>query len=375
MRSRRQRHADLFLVLIAFAAAVISCAKPPLPIGFVGPLTGPSSSVGLGARNGFLLALGSDEGAAPGKIGKTELMVYDDGNDQDRCLEACRQLKALGCDIVVLATTSNAAIKAIPWAISEGMLVITPTVSDPTFSGKDDLLLRVNASSASFGERLAHAARERTGLGKVGIIGDVRNENYRAAVVRAFTSTFSNLGGEVVFDLLLNSAVGVDQATLVQAVRDSGIEGLVVVAASSETVMVAKYLEKAGLDIQLLLPAWPLTLDLIQNGGSAVEGVVAVGASDMDYSTPAGKAFRSAYAAKYGEEPSFTGMFGWEATSVLRRALAESKSRNSGEIKDTILRIGTFPGLEGTISFDSLGDASRGEYLFTIKEGRFVRLE
>jgi len=341
----------------------------------VGPLTGPSSSVGLGARNGFLLALGSDEGAAQGKIGKTELMVYDDGNDQDRCLEAFRQLKTSGCNLVVLATTSNAAIKAIPYALSQGMLVISPTVSDPTFSGMDDLFLRVNDSSGSYGEVLAHVARERSGLDRVGIIGDVRNENYRAVVAREFTKTFLSLGGEVVFDLFLNSADGVDETTLVRAVRGGAIQGLVVVAASSETAMVAKFLDKAELNVQLLLPPWPLTLDLIQNGGDAVEGAVAVSTADMDYTTPAGRAFRFAYAAKYGEEPSFTAMFGWEAASVLRRALANTKTRESLAVKAAILGTGTFSGLQGDISFNALGDASREKFLFTIQDGRFVRME
>jgi len=365
------------LLFVIFILAVIesSCAGRPLAIGFVGPLTGPSSAVGLGARNGFQMAFGDGPGAAGGKLGSIKLLIKDDANDQDQCLRAFRELKADGCRLVILATTSQAAQKAIPWAIGEGILVISPTVSDPTFSGTDDLFFRVNESSGSYGEMLARTVLERFGIRTVGLIGDLRNRTYTSAVFDAFSDTYEKLGGNTAFKLEFDSAKSVEPDKMTAEIKRTGTRAIVVVAASSETVIIAKTLEKERLNARLFLPPWPLTVDLLKNGGNAVEGVVAVSVSDMEYRTEAGKAFRDNYLKEYGEGPSYTAMFGWEGAAILRTAISESPRADPLSIKKQILSTGVFQGPQGTIEFNKAGDASRSKFLFEIRGGQFVRIE
>jgi len=233
--------------------------------------------------------MGDGTGSAPGRIGATRLIVKDDENDMDKCLLAFQQLKAQGCRIIILATTSQAARKAIPWAMREEILVLSPTVSDPTISGLDDLFIRINSSSENYGTKLADVAFTSYGKRFVAVIGDSANELYTKAVVDSFSARFAGLGGKVPFALTYRSSQGIPAKGLLSELKRAGADGLLVVTASTEAALIAKFTEKAGLTIKLFMPPWPLTIDLLKNGGKAVEGAIAVSIADMEYRSAAGQ--------------------------------------------------------------------------------------
>jgi len=358
------------------AALLLSCAEAPLKIGFVGPLTGSSSAIGLGCRNGFLMALGSGADAAPGRLPAHALIVMDDRNNADDCLAAFKELKEEGCSVVVLGTPSQASTKAIPWAVANGVLVISPTVSTPIEGPTQGLFLRVNLPSAAYGATIARVAFEKFGKKRVGTIGDARNSSYVEAVRGAFEVEFEGLGGKPAFALSFEAGgQGKPTKGLVEAIRATGADGLFAIAASTEVVLMAKELERSGIKIGLFLPPWPLTRDLLQNGGQAVEGAIAVSIADLEFRRPAGMAFESAYKAAYGEEPSFTAMFGYEAAAILRKAIAGGTFVEARALSERIIALRDFEGLQGGISFDARGDATRAMFLFTVKDGAFKLIE
>ena len=358
---------------VILALAFASCARPPLDIAFVGPLTGASSAVGIGGRDGFLLALGSPK--ARQKMPRLHLLVRDDHNDSGECLAVLQALKAQGCSLVVLGTTSQAAEKAVPWAMRHAMLIISPTVSDPNFSGKNDLFIRVNASSSSYGLALADTAIDRYGKTRVAFVGDSGNARYTEAVFAAFSSEYRKKGGRLSLSYFFDSKKGVPGGDIITALKRHSSDGIVIVAASTEVVLIAKDLDRAGLRMRIFLPPWPLTPDLLQNGGDAVDGAVAISIADLEYRSPASKAFVSRYREIYGETPSFTALFGYEAASILGRSLASSRAYDAQSLRDELLAIRNFEGLQGEISFDASGDASRRLFLFEIDHGAFVRVD
>ncbi len=365
-----------FTILVAAVLALsFACSRSPLLVGFVGPLTGSSSAIGLGCRNGFLMALGSGPGAAPGSTPPLRLLVMDDKNDPDVCLKAFEDLKAQGCSVVLLGTPSQAATKAVPWAVANGMLVITPTVSSHVGGDDSSLFIRVNMPSSEYGVALARTAFARFHALEVGLIGDSRNAGYVDAVSRAFEAEYSRLGGRVSFEISFDSSKDNPAAGIAERIRNSGCDGLLVITASSEAVIIAKELERSRLHTRLFFPPWPLTLDLLQNGGAAMDDAVAVSIADLEYRSPASKAFEKAYNDEYGEEPSFTAMFGWEGAAILRRALASSASTSARALSDRIIAIGDYEGLQGRIQFDSAGKAKRSVFLFVVENGEFRRLD
>ncbi len=371
MKNKMIAAASLLIAL----SVLMSCAPKPLIIGFVGPLTGSSAPIGLGTRNGFLMAFGSGPGAAPGNIPPCTLVVQDDHNDADLCLSALAELKHEGCSIVILCTTSQAATKAIPWAMQHDMLVITPTISTPVPGVDNSLFVRINMGSAFYGKALADLAIGRLSRKRVALAGDMVNADYVNSVIDSFTSAYAAAGGTISFTKFFNSRTGKPAEGIVQAIEENHSDGLLIVAASTEVVQIAKELERAGSRTQLLLPPWPLTLDLLQNGGKAVEGAVAVSIADLEFRSAAGKGFVEHYLAEYGEQPSFTALFGYEAAAMLRTTLATGIRPTPRLVKDKILAIHEFEGLQGTIRFDAHGDAERDLFRYVIEHGHYKSID
>jgi branched-chain amino acid transport system substrate-binding protein len=365
----------LQLWLILAITILASCAPKPVHIGFVGPLTGSSAPIGLGGRNGFLMALGDGPGAAPGKVPGMTLVVKDDHNEPETCLETLKELKAEGCSIVILGTTSRAATLALPWAMKNDMFVISPTISTTVPGIDNSLFMRINVRSSSYGSTLARLAMDRYGKGRVAVLSDMVNADYVQSIVEGFTTAYTGLGGIISFSGPFNSRTGRPTDGLQQTLLDNQSDGLLIVAASTEVALIAKELEKGGTKIQLFLPPWPLTLDLLENGGTAVEGAVAVSAADLSFRTQAGKKFKADYMQEYGETPSFTAMLGYETSQVLRSALSTGAGTQPQQLREKILQIGAFDGIQGPIRFAPDGNAERDIFLYKIKNGTFESID
>jgi branched-chain amino acid transport system substrate-binding protein len=73
------------------------------------------------------------------------------------------------------------------------------------------------------------------------------------------------------------------------------------------------------------------------------------------------------------DDPGFVSVQAYDAANVVLDAL---EARRDGEsLKETILRVGTFQGIQGPIQLDAHGDAIRRSLISTVFEGRFRVLE
>lgn len=68
-------------------------------------------------------------------------------------------------------------------------------------------------------------------------------------------------------------------------------------------------------------------------------------------------------------------MFGYEASMVLRSALAAGARPLPLPLRDTILRIGSFEGIQGPIRFARDGNAERELFLYVIRNGSFESVD
>lgn len=77
-----------------------------------------------------------------------------------------------------------------------------------------------------------------------------------------------------------------------------------------------------------------------------------------------------AFKARFGRQPGFTEVAAFDAASILLRGLAE---QGSGEtLKQTLLRIRQFDGLQQPVVFDASGDASRPLFITRVVNGQFT---
>jgi branched-chain amino acid transport system substrate-binding protein len=112
----------------------------------------------------------------------------------------------------------------------------------------------------------------------------------------------------------------------------------------------------------------------LELGGKAVEGVTVIQTFDRENADPRYQKFRREYMGAYQREPGFPGVYAWDAIQVILTALKTQKEGQS--LKETILSIGRFDGLQGQFSFDSYGDVERSRAsISVVKNGKFVVLK
>ena len=112
--------------------------------------------------------------------------------------------------------------------------------------------------------------------------------------------------------------------------------------------------------------------DLVRIGGTAVEGAVFVDGFFRDSPAPAVRSFVERYLQKYGEEPSILAAQGFDIVGMLLTALEAPGVRSREELRQALAGLQNYPGVTGTTSFDSQGDAAKGLFLLQVRDGQIV---
>ena len=112
--------------------------------------------------------------------------------------------------------------------------------------------------------------------------------------------------------------------------------------------------------------------DLVRIGGAAVEGAVFVDGFFRDSPAPAVRSFVERYLQKYGEEPSILAAQGFDIVGMLLTALEAPGVRSREELRQALAGLQNYPGVTGTTSFDSQGDAAKGLFLLQVRDGQIV---
>ncbi len=355
------------------SGALSGCSlNDPISIGFAGELTGKGSDLGVYGRNGAQLAVEAinAEGGIYGRMLK--LIVQDDMGTTVGAMSADRKLIEQGVVAIVGHMTSTQTLAGLQVTFPANVLVISPTASTATLGGKPDLFFRMVPVSNAEAKTLAiHVIKEHK-IRKFAIVYDATNNSYVEPYQQGFAEVFRVNGGEI------TSLVGyysnnkqTDYAQLVEKLQSGGAEGVLIIASSIDTALVAQKIRMAGWQVPLFSSGWGWTQIMLQNGGTAVEGMEQINhfVEDRDY--PPLQKFRDDYRRRYGEEATFASVYSYEAVQVLAAALRRTGGKVAG-LPEALLQLRDFSGVNGKISFDSCGDVVRPLYLVSVKNRKFV---
>ena len=119
------------VAVVVFAAALGGPARADVLIGMAGPMTGKHAWFGEQLERGAALAV-ADLNAAGGVLGQqVELITADDFCDPEQAVAAARKLVSDGVIFVVGHYCSGASIPASEIYEAAGVLMISPTSSNP----------------------------------------------------------------------------------------------------------------------------------------------------------------------------------------------------------------------------------------------------
>ena len=78
------------------------------------------------------------------------------------------------------------------------------------------------------------------------------------------------------------------------------------------------------------------------------------------------------YEATYKSAPDYHGAWTYDAVHVLALAIDNAKSLEPQKIREAILSVKGYPGVEGTYNFDQNGDGLRGYNIVKNDNGKIV---
>lgn len=360
----------LLLVLLAMPAC---SKKEPVRIGFLAGTSGRVADLGVAVRNGSMLAV-EQSNALGGVNGRqVELLIRDDGQDPEKARKAVRELIAEKVELIIGPATSSMALAVLPDIRSSSTILLSPTVTTTELTGKDDNFLRVMDDTRIYARKSARYHRK-LGRRQVAILHDEGNGSYTGSWMRDFAGEFQSLGGEVASTVGFRSGYSVPFSALAREALASKPDMVLVIANAVDAAMICQQLRKLQPGMPLAASEWASTQRFIELAGAAAEGAVISQFINHADRSPHFQLFANAYRDRFGAEPGFAGLAGYDAALVTLEAYRR-RGTNGTSLKQTILAIGEFQGAQQSILIDRFGDADRATFITVVREGTYQTLE
>lgn len=361
------------LVALVISALLVACTpREPIRLGFLGGLSGRVADLGIGGRDGALLAI-EFRNASGGVGGRPlELLAEDDQQDAEVAKQAVARLLDNKVAAIIGPMTSAMAVATVPLADQARVVMVSPTVTTTELAGLDDHFLRVIDSTTAYASRSAGYHFSVQGSRRITAAFDLNNKAYTENWLQDYRKVFEAAGGTIVEAVPFSSSDDAHFSALARRLLEPRPDGVLILANSVDTALLAQQLRKRDAAVHINACEWSATERLIELGGKAVEGVVFAQFIDRNSQRASYVAFRAAYLTRFKREPGYAGLTAFDATNVVLDGLAAQTPGQT--LRNAILARREFAGAQSLIRFDANGDASRDTYLTTVRKGAFVRL-
>jgi branched-chain amino acid transport system substrate-binding protein len=358
----------------AVSALFTSCSGNDIKIGVAVVQTGLTSEIGINARNGAQIAIDRINAAGGVRGRSLKALVRDDKDDAAEAERVDAELAEAGVVAVVGHMSSRSGPLAVLGAGKRRIPLISPTISSPEFTGKDDYFFRVIAENSGQGAALAAYAYEDLGLRRIAAAFESSNRSYTETVYRSFKREFESRGGLTGEPYVFETASGFDYSAGADLLIASGADGILSVASPLDNAKLCAALERRDSRLPVLAGMWSMTEDLLEFGGRSVDRMILAGVIDSNSNSPAYTEFEAEYRRRFGAAPSFASVYAYESVVLLASALERARTTEGPDIKRQLDAMGTMVGLQDTFAMDAFGDADREYMVFGVRNGKFVRV-
>jgi branched-chain amino acid transport system substrate-binding protein len=366
----------LFLGLVSSAMLLflLSCSGgEPVTIGFVGGMSGRVADLGINGRNGVLLAV-EERNRNGGINGRpVRLLIKDDKQDKETAIQMVRSLLDQKVSAIIGHMTSSMAMATVDLVNDSQTIIMSPTATTDYLTGKDDSFMRVSTTTAVAAAKMADYLFEEAGIKAVSVIYDLSNKAYTESWLKSFRKKFEAVHGEILKVEPFTSGQGKSLLQTVENAYDERSRGLIIISSAMDAAMMCQQVRKIDWPVQIALSEWASTGNLVDLGGVTVEGALISLFSDNNCTLPSYVSFKSDFQKDFGVSPGFAAVNAYDAANVVMESLA---ARRKGEsLKETVLRLATFQGVQGPITIDPYGDANRKAYIAKVSNATIMVLK
>lgn len=365
----------LLIITIVFNLFLAGCeSDQPVRIGFLGSITGPFADIGISCRDAVMLAVEqcNAQGGIRGR--KVVLMIRDDKRSGDSAKKAVQELIRAGAETIIGPMNNEVALAIIPYLNSARMTIVSPTVTTARLAGQDDYFFRVCMKNTEYALPSAQYALGRMGMRRIAVACDDSNISFSRPWLDNFETTFAAGGGEILGPVVFKSIENPSFSEIARRLLEMSADGIIIIAGPMESAMLCQKIRQSDPSAKIGITNWGATGRFIELGGRATEGVFAPTAVLPDSPNEEYQLFHRTYVQKFRRKPTFASVLSYDAVRVVLGAL---NSRKKGEdLKETILSIGEFNGLQAKIGFDAYGDVkSSAAFIKVVRNHKFIAAE
>ena len=357
----------IFLILLIFL--LLGCEKEPIKLGFIADISTKQSQLGVDARNSVELYINKInlEGGINGR--KIELVIKDDGSDSDMASEAHKAFKEEGVNFVVGHLTSDMS-EAVLKSQGEDLMFLSPSMSTDTLSENDDFFIRTSPINSRQGKIMSDYCHMNS-INDIVVIYDTSNEEYTKNLMDYFRDFYENDKFKLKAIIPFNSKKDnlEDVANQVTQLDPSTV---FMISQANDTAFLTQTVKRTH-DIQLLSVSWSMTHEIIESGGSAVEGGLFIGIYVPEENTESYNKFYEEYTEKYNYPPSFISAITYDVMVILEEGLKNSKDMTPQSVKEAIVER-DFNGLQESFRIDEYGDNDKRYLIYELQDGHFIPL-
>lgn len=360
--------AIVLFTLLAFTGAQ---AKETVEIAFVGPLTGGSSSVGLGGRNSTKLAVDLRNKGDEAKY-TYKLVTLDDACQPNVGVQVATKAAAdrniIGAITHYCSSVAMAAVN-VYHRFQLPVIVWGAVLPDITASNEYDEVHRVNGTMINQNETNAEFMTDK-GYKSWVIIHDTTD--YGKGHNKYFSKSLREDGGKI----LATFGVSSDQQDFTAVLTKAKAMNPDVIYLGGLTplgVRIRRQMDRLGIDAQFEGTSGIISDSYISGLGDLAEGTVAFLEGAPLAKLPGGQFFKTQYEkAGFSEPPEAYGPFAFAATNLLLDTIEKvgpDRRKVTAALNDTHGR----DSIVGKISFDDHGQNSVAQITkYVVQDGKWV---
>ena len=319
-------------------------------VAYIGPLTGPNTSAGIGTRNSLDLAIrrANERGELPFKL---ELISVTDDSKPSVGVAAAQKMCS-DPDVVLVSAHWNSpvAMATGPYFEKCGLLnIVSGAASNRVTKQGWKAVCRVNTPFRYALPNFGETAVKVMGIKRLAIIHSL--DDYGTDISDEFGAAFEKAGGTIVYRDGYNIGDR-DFTPILTKARAAKPEAILHGGLSTEAALIIRQMRQLGIDAAYLGHPGFQTVDYVKAAGEVGEGTIVVKLIPFAHELPGGKEFIAAYdKANYSEPADAYGPFGYAAGEVMIELL-KRYGPNRQALIDGIRKLDNVKTIFGTKSFD-----------------------
>lgn len=332
-----------------------------IKIGVIAPLTGNAAELGQHVRRGLEI---SNKG-----LGNRYDLIFED----DKCVDtkaatsAAEKLTKIDQVRYVIGPLCAPAYQAVSGIFNaDGVAFMHTSGVTPSFiqSSGEYGISGISTTIHHEDEALAQYIIGSLGLKKLAVYA--WNEEWAIEHRTGFSNEIERLGGKTVFDERFEITEN-DFRTAALKLKDSGAEGIFIIALNFQQAEIVKQLRESGVNIPIFGQFEIEDPAFIDAAGAAAEGIRYV-YPEITEDNEQSHQFEKSYAALYGARPNYYAFIGHDALQLYDFAIRQCPTYDSRCVAKKIKNVKDFEGASGKITIRD-GEILRSFTIKTIERG------